>query len=441
MATPLLLVLLAATQSLRTYPFRIERPAEAVAVIGASCDRCDWGASGREAAVLALFLDGALSQHVVLTRGARGEYRVLLGALAPGEHALALTLDARRSARGVGAVRVDSVAVETLGRDDPGYAALAHAPIVHTRAGSLERFSDVPLVAWVEALPAADGGRELRYSIVFSNEDGGTPIDRLMATWGRSTDIELVYTVALDAGGRERRAEYQGKDHVTSAFAGRHEAAHPVLYVVTENNMVSDVGPATPRMAPAPVPFSLDGVSREAVMDAYPWTYEVSAAEARREGRVAEGALPGSRQIPDPRRFAVLEACGSVSDSRLAYDVALAGADGGVAWLASDAGGPDFRVARSGCFRAALALPPGTTIGDARALRVRAHTRPPRRDEAPLPKGSGSARLDRINCFFALGPDGRPGPSVFSWSQGADLVPDGPPLELSLTRGAPAEPR
>jgi hypothetical protein len=225
------------------------------------------------------------------------------------------------------------------------------------------------------------------------------------------------------------------------AFAGRREAGHPVLYVVTENNMVSDAGPATPRVALAPVPFSLDGVSREAVMDAYPWTYDVAAAEARREGLVAEGARPGSKQIPDPRRFAVLEACGSVSDTRLAYDVALAAADGGVAWLASDAGGPDFRVARSGCFRAALALPNGATIGDVRGLRVRAHTRPPRRDEAPLAPGVGSARLDRINSFFALGPDGRPGPSVFGWSQGADLVPDGPPLELSLAKGAPAPPR
>ena len=41
-------------------------------------------------------------------------------------------------------------------------------------------------------------GTRLRYSVVFSNEDGGTPADRLLATWGRLTDIEYVYGVELD---------------------------------------------------------------------------------------------------------------------------------------------------------------------------------------------------------------------------------------------------
>ena len=377
---PLLLLLLSASLApLHEQSFRLQRPAEAVAVIDAACERCDWAVRGREAAVLALSLDGAPSQHLVLSRGSRAEYRVLLGALGEGEHRLALSLDPRWSARETGAVRVEGVSVEAVAAEDPRHEALAHAPILHTRRGSLDRFSDAPLVGWVEAFPAPDGGRELRYSVVFSHEDGGTPLDRLMATWGRATDIELVYTVDLDAAGRVRRAEYQGKDHVTTPFAGRREASHPVLYVVTRNNMVSDRGPATPRAALAPLPFSLDGVSREAVMDAQPWTYQVSAVEVRREGLVRDGARPGSKRIPDPRRFVFLEACARVSDARLAFDVALRRADGALRWYASDAGRPDFRVARSGCFRAGVALPPEASAGDVAALRLRAHTRAPRR--------------------------------------------------------------
>jgi len=207
-----------------------------------------------------------------------------------------------------------------------------------------------------------------------------------------------------------------------------------VLYVVTKKNMVSDRGPATPRMALAPEPFVLDSVSREAVMDAHPWTYHVSAAEVRREGLVREGARPGSKRIPDPRRFASVEACGEVKDARLAFEAGIAGGDGSLLWLASDAGGPAFRVARSGCFRAAVALPAGASVSDVRALRFRAHTRPPRRDEAPLPAGAGSARLDRVNLLFGIGPDDRPEPSVFSWTAGAKLAPEGPPLELALER-------
>ena len=298
MTTLLLSLLLAPASPLHEHAFHLDREAEVVASITAGCEPCDWGTKGREAAVLALSVDGAYSQHVVLSRGASGDYRVLLGPLGAGQHRLSLALDRHRSARGIGAVRIAGVSVEAFGAGDPDHEALAHAPIVHTRKRALDRFSDVPLVAWVETFPAADGGRELHYSIVFSHEDGGTPLDRLMATWGRATDIELVYAVELDAAGRARRAVFQGKDHVMTAFAGRYEGRHPVMHVVTKNNMVSDLGPRTPRVALAPVPFSLEGVSREAVMDAHPWTYEVSAAEVRREGLSSTGrgrARSGSR--------------------------------------------------------------------------------------------------------------------------------------------------
>ncbi len=426
----LLLLLLAG--GIHEQGFRLKQPAEAVAVVRATCPACDWGASGREAAVFTVSVDGALQQHLVLTRGESAEYRLLLGPLAVGEHKLALALDRELSARGAREAQVEKVAIEAVAEGDPAYEALAHAPILHTRKHTLSRFSDVPLVAWVESHPAPDAGLELRYSIVFSNEDGGTPIDRLMATWGRATDIELVYSVQLDAAGRVRAATFQGKDHLTARFAGRHEGSHPVLYVVTKNNMVSDRGPDTPKVALAPRPFPLEGVSREAVMDAEPWTYRVSEQEVRREGRVAPGARAGSKRIPDPRRFVFLEACGSLTDARLAFDVALADAGGGLRWHASDGGRPDFRIARGGCFRGGVALPEGQGIADVRALRLRAHTRPPRRGEKPLPRGSGEVRVDRVNRLFGLGADDTPGPSVFEWTTGAELRPEGPPLELPV---------
>lgn len=426
-------LLLSAPAPLLEHAFHLDREAEAVATVTAACERCDWGTKDHEAAVLTLAVDGVLSQHLVLFRGERAEYRVLVGPLGEGPHRLTIARDAKRSAPGAGTVRVEGVAIETVAVGEPGHEALAHAPILHTRPGSLERFSDLPLLAWVESRVAADGARALRYSVVFSHEDGGTPVDRLMATWGRVTDIELVYAVELDAGGRIRSEEYQGKDHVVTRFAGRKEGRHPVLHVVTKNNMVRDRGRGTPRVAPAPVPFSLDGASREAVMDAHPWTYHVSAQEVRREGLVA--TRPGRERIRDPRRFAYLEACGNVRDARVAFDLGFAG-PGGLLWAASDAGGEDFRVARDGCFRAAVAMPEGAAPADAQKLRLRAHARPPRRGEKPLPRGSGSARIDRVTRVFGLGPDDAPGPSVFSWSVGADLRTDGLPLELAI--GAPA---
>lgn len=430
----ILALLLSAPAPLHEHAFRLDRDAEAVAAVTASCEGCDWAVKGREAAVLALAVDGVPSQHLVLFRGASAEYRVLLGPLGAGTHRLTFARDERRSARGTGSARVEGVVVETVAAGDPGFDRLAHAPILHTRSGSLDRFSDLPLLSWVETGAAADGSRELRYSVVFSHEDGGTPLDRLMATWGRATDVELVYVVELDATGRIRREEYQGKDHVFTAFAGRKEGRHPVLHVATKNNMLADRGRRTPRVAPAPVPFSLDGVSREAVMDAHPWTYRVSGQEVRREGLVA--SEPGRKRIRDPRRYAYLEACGEVREARIAFDLGFAGAGGGLRWEASDARGEDFRVGRSGCFRAAVAMPAGSALSDARFLRFRAHTRPSRRGARPLPGGSASARLDRVTRVFGLGPDDAPGPSLFEWSAGAELKADGRPLELPI--GVPA---
>jgi hypothetical protein len=39
---------------------------------------------------------------------------------------------------------------------------------------------------------------DLQYSIIWSNEDGGTNTPQLMARWGRSTDIEWIYRVEVD---------------------------------------------------------------------------------------------------------------------------------------------------------------------------------------------------------------------------------------------------
>jgi len=79
-----------------------------------------------------------------------------------------------------------------------------------------------------------------------------------------------------------------------------------------------------------------------------------------------------------------------------------------------------------------VALAPGESPAEVRALRLRAHTRPARRGEPPLPRGAGAARVERVNRLFGLGPDDRPGPNLFRWSAGAELAPDGPALELPV---------
>src|SRR5262249_53848484 len=181
---------------------------------------------GREAAVLRLSVDGRYSQHLVLLRGDEpAPYAVHLGALTAGFHRLRLDLDGRLSAPEVDAVSVSGIVFRTTVLGEAGYAATAHAPILYARPGTLEQFSDLPLVVWYET-DRTDRGTRYRYSVVFTNEDGGTPVDRLMATWGRTTDIEFVYAVELDGAGRALEETYQADGHKLLAFDGRHECGH-----------------------------------------------------------------------------------------------------------------------------------------------------------------------------------------------------------------------
>src|SRR3954467_6909300 len=95
--------------------------------------------------------------------------------------------------------------------------------------------------------------------------------------------------------------EFQGPGHEVPAFKGRHEGTHPLLWVSTDNNMVSESGPTAIRYAPAAEHVELTNVSRELVMDRHPWSYAVAASEMHREGKIAEAAQPGSGKIPDER--------------------------------------------------------------------------------------------------------------------------------------------
>lgn len=407
-------------QVLLEHPFTIPETGEAVATITAGCERCHWGTPGREAVALKLSIDGSYSQHVLLTRGeGPADYAVVLGPLAAGRHRLTFERDRTLSATDAGEAHIDSVSVESFGPDAAEHSWLSMAPVLHARPGTVERFSDVPLMMYAETTPGTTNGYV--YTVIFSHEDGGTPTDRLMATWGRSTDIEFVYRIGpgtADAPG----GEYQGVDHEIVPFRGRREGAHPLLWVSTDNNMVSDSGPETAiRFALAPRLVTLDEKSREAVMDGNPWLYEVMSAELAREGRIDGSAPAGSGKVADPRTFAYLEACGDLQEATIAFDIAVRGGDADTVWHATDRGDPRFRIARSGCFRAAVPLPVGTAPPQIAGLRARAYTRPARDGEPALPSGTGRVVLRRLNTVFMLGDEFKPVDSGLRWTGTLEL--------------------
>ena len=137
----------------------------------------------------------------------------------------------------------------------------------------------------------------IEYTVIWSNEDGGTNTPSLMARWGRTTDIEWLYRVTVDANGNRISDAYQSIGHGTQAFDGIREDDHPLMQVVTSNNNMASV---TDLATSSGYRFFLEtgealpaNRAREAMMDAHPWSYLVMAKEMAREGQDRGGRRPG----------------------------------------------------------------------------------------------------------------------------------------------------
>ncbi len=364
--------------------FTTDRAGEVGLTIRAEAPGSNWGRPGAEAVVLTLAVDGRYNQDVTLFLGETPhDYRVLLGPLAAGTHRLRYERNRRYSAAGAHEFRA-SFRAEVL--DDP---ALAHAPFLYLRPDTAGRFSDLPLLAWYEWLDEPSG-RVLQFSIIFTNEDGGTNTEALMARWGRTLDIEYVYR--WNPAGA---ATYQARDHKELPFRGRKLGRHALLYDATLNNVFSDSGRSPLRVALWPVPADLSRHSREELADENPWTYRVMAEELAREGKTA--------QIGDPRDYLYVEA-----DVTAAHAAASFAANG----VASDRGRPDLRIERDGWVRAAIPMP----RREAGELEFRCHA--PRK-----PQQDPQCSIRSVSKIFFLDENYRPGPNLLRW--------EGPPARLA----------
>jgi len=272
----------------------LPQPGHVVAHLQISSDT-DWEDPKLPAALLEVTVDERLASHLVTFMGrsnAGHTYSVHLGFLTAGQHELTL----QRADSADAGLKLHHARVEVYYADHSFYPVLAHAPIIfgrsrrnsktaNARGSWLDpdmRFSDVPLLMAYEKreLPY---GQELKYTIFFSNENGGTPPPGLLHLWGRYTDIEWAYRVELEANGQRRRDFFQGKNHQEFSYLGGFENEQPALQVATLNNMFSDSLATQLRFALPPI-FAIppDGMRESVMLDA-PWTWRVSAKEARRE--------------------------------------------------------------------------------------------------------------------------------------------------------------
>jgi hypothetical protein len=298
--------------------------------------------------------------------GHERHYRVFLGKLKAGSHELVVDRHPQLSAPGSN-LDVRGVSFEFITPGQQMYSIVANAPIVFGREGSTEAFSDVPMLMYCERFPVESGGVDLQYTIIFSNEDGGTSTRALMARWGRTTDIEYVYRVRLNAGGAVERATFQGKDHKELEYAGEREAGHPRLLVNTRNNMVIDQGTAPVRFQLAPTLYGLASSSREKTMDDRPILYRIASEELIREGKLRPYGTVDGQKISDPRNYAIVEADVKRSNAAAAFLIRVQGHEQP---FRSDLGRVDYAIDRDGWVRSAVELPPGTMPAQISGLEV-----------------------------------------------------------------------
>jgi hypothetical protein len=331
--------------------------------IVARSPEASWAREGAEAAALLISVDETYNQDLMLWAGDESfTYRVLLGHLSKGEHNVSVSLNPLRSAPRAQRAEVKTLrplmfATSSTSDDADEQLALAHSPVLFARANTIDHFTDIPLLMYYEILHEAGADLTVRYTAIFTNEDGGTQTAALLARWGRGTDIEWVYQIRVR---NQKIIEeiYQGVRHETKSFTGsRTGGTHPLLAVASDNNNFSDLACSAVRFAPLPIHARLEMATRESVMDMYPQTYRVMTEELLREKRISD-MRTDIDTIADPREYLYIEAASEQEGTTVAFDVKLTGQS---KLFPSDMGEPRLRIDRSGYFRTAVRLPKGVS--------------------------------------------------------------------------------
>jgi len=329
---------------------------EMILTLEVAANNSSWAKVGAEGATLTVFVDGKYNQDVMLFGGAKEfVYQVALGSFEQGKRALAVTFNQTRSAKNSKEAKIYSVKIASANLSDKNSAdtiALANSPIIYARPDTIDKFSDIPLVLYYEVFPNGDDAFKIRYTTIFSNEDGGTQTAALMARWGRATDIEWVYEIEF-SGGKIVSEIYQGANHETKNYAGKRVfGGHPLVFNTTVNNNFSDAGCSDLRFAPLAVRADLSKKSRETVMDENGWTYRIMAEELLREKRINAAKLDANT-IADPRDYIYAEIYSEPENAAINVEAETFGGEK----FSSDAGIASLRVSRKGYVRIAMRLP------------------------------------------------------------------------------------
>lgn len=411
-------------------PVVVRKSGEAVVDLNAVAPGTDWAVAGAESAVVSISVDNRYATDLVVSGKQPLHRQLALGRLTAGVHQLRLRFAGERSAVVSTSVVVDTLKVSTYAPGSSEYQVLRYAPVVYGRNIAAlgnpyqNATTDTPLIAWHDAVPAATPGHtKLTYSVVWSNEDGGTNTPALMARWGRTTDIEWIYAVEVDEHGNRVAGSdtYQAANHETLHFSGRYEGDHALLETCTSNNNMCDVVDDPMRFFLSALPTLPAGQAREHLLDTNPWIYEIMAKEMLREGKIeaASAATPTTAEVSDQRNYlyAVVKKTtqsANTGTSWVGVSLGVRLVNGDTVYL-SHHGDPTWSLQRDDAAATTVELPAGTTADD--IAEVTAH-------RVVVGTDTGAAvHVTAINRGFLLGQDYLPQQSFLTWN--GDVLLDG----------------
>ena len=336
----------------------------------------NWAIPESESAVLTIYIDSTYSfqnQDIVLFKGDElFVYKVSLGIIDSGSHTIEVYFNGDKSPPGAQFVFLDELSLVPIALKSRDYDVFRFSPVLYGRDLVSEDESvhtDVPLLMWHE-VDTVESDKWIEYSMIWSNEDGGTNSISLMSRWGRTTDIEWIYKVKIDPGGNVLEEYFQGPGHSTSYFQGNRINDHPVLKTVTINNMVSDEGVSNYKFFLSPERSKQEIHSREILMDDDPWTYEIMALEMIAEGKYESPADPISPAVSDARNYLYLEFNTQMAGNgiRLTFAAKL---KNNPFWYYSDHGLSSIGAVNAGGWRrSTIELWEGTTLDDLDSLQI-----------------------------------------------------------------------
>jgi hypothetical protein len=309
-----------------------------------------WASPTDTAAVVDVSVDGGTAQQIVLFDGASPfTYTGFTGPLTPGPHQLSVRVDPALSHTGVPpTVDVLSARLGVVPAGGPQYDMAAYAPVVYGRTSAASKYTQLLMDA--SDSPGPSGDQQLSYTYVISAHDQGDSIVPAYqwGLWGRMTDIVTMVAETVAPDGAVLSASYAScgcegipdfpdsvmapQETTAPIPAGDYDGHHPVLRDASATNYLSDQGTTPLRFQQAPVAAPPPGQVREEVMDANPWTYEISNEELPREHVISTD--PDDILVGDYRQYAIIDSDVVPHGAQdVQFEIRLAGDPG---WYSTD---------------------------------------------------------------------------------------------------------